>query len=174
MLGPIRQAWRDHWLVKDGREGKAMITEWHWAGHGVVIYEYRVGQNVYTGQDRRSLHNPQYTNSIPGERTVVYYSSSHPWLSAINLPEGVFITGLPVVLLVWFLEAGLLITVINPNSRWALPPDPQRRPFYAAQPSTQFEGSILKDKMRLLGYAILIVFGMVVIEIGLNALSGKK
>jgi hypothetical protein len=170
---PIRQVWRDHWLVKDGQEGTAMITGEHWAGHGVVVYEYRVGQMVYTGQDHRSSQDTRYALVMPGEKSVVYYSASHPWLSAINPPVGVFITGLPVVLLAWFLEVGLLITVVNPKSRWALRFDGQRRP-YAAQPPTQFNGSLFKDRMRLFGYGILIVLAMGAVAIGLNALFGRK
>ncbi|HTT25068.1 MAG TPA: hypothetical protein VMG82_39505 [Candidatus Sulfotelmatobacter sp.] len=46
-LGPIRQVWKDHWLVKDGQRGTATLIKNHWSGHRVVIYEYEVGQKVY-------------------------------------------------------------------------------------------------------------------------------
>ena len=96
---PARELWKDHWLVNDGQEGMAVITKEHWGGHGVVVYRYRVGQNVYTGQDRRSWQSPKYAHVMPGEESVVYFSASHPWLSAINLPRNVVVEGLPVVLL---------------------------------------------------------------------------
>ena len=186
---PIQGVWRDHWLVKDGQQGMAVITRRHWAGHGVVVYQYRVGQKVYTGQDRRSSQNPKYAHVMPGEQSVVYFSASHPWLSAIDLPRGVMISGLPVVLLAWLLEAGLLVTVIDPKSRWALSPTSRRGPLAvkeagdlptgdsgpAAPPLPHLEGwGLLKDKLRLVGYGLLVVFAMAVIEIAINALFGRQ
>jgi hypothetical protein len=50
VFGPIQALWRDHWLVKDGQQGIAVITKENWSGHGVVVYQYRVGQKVYIGQ----------------------------------------------------------------------------------------------------------------------------
>jgi hypothetical protein len=82
----------------------AVITNEHWGGHGVVVYRYRVGQKVYSGQDHRSWQNPKYAHVMAGENTVVYFSSSHPWLSAINLPRNVVIEGLPVMLVAWSIE----------------------------------------------------------------------
>ena len=189
VFAPIHEVWRDHWLVKDGQEGMAVVTKEHWAGHGVVVYQYRVGQKVYSGQDHRSLQNPKYTHVMPGERSVVYFSSSHPWLSAINLPRDVMIGGLPVVLLAWLLEAGLLVTAINPNSRWALSFGGRRGPLAvqqagdsqdvgitrAARPLSHFDGwELLEDKLRLVGYGLLVVLAMAAIEITINALFGRK
>jgi len=87
VYGPVQQVWRDHWLVIDGKEGVGVVTQEHWAGHDVVVYQYRVGSKVYTGQDARSYRNPKYARVMPGEKTVVYFSSSHPWISVINLPD---------------------------------------------------------------------------------------
>lgn len=58
---------------------------------------------------------------------MVYFSASHPWLSAIDRPSIVTIPGLPVVLLAFFV-AGLIVTVINPKHRWALSLSGRRAP----------------------------------------------
>jgi hypothetical protein len=170
VLGPIQQVWKDHWLVKDGQRGIALVTKEHWAGHGVIVYEYRVGQKVYTGQDRRSLQDPKFAHVMPGEKTVIYFSSSHPWLSKIDLPRIVGIDALPVVLLVWFLEAGLIVTIVNPKSRWAVGPGRMGQSS-VAPPSRERDGW---DLLRLIGCGILIVLGMAVIEIGINAIFGRR
>jgi len=79
-----------------------------------------VNQNEYTGQDFRSCQNPKYAHVMVGQQTIVFFSASHPWLSRINLPRTAMVEGLPVLLLTWFLIAMLLITAINPRSKWAL------------------------------------------------------
>lgn len=148
VYAPIRGMWRDHLLVKDGQEGMALITKEHWAGHGVVVYKYRVGQAVYTGQDHRSIQNPTYAHVMPGEKSVVYFSSSHPWISAINLPRRVVIEGLPVVLLVWLIEAGLIVTVINPNSGWAFRLNGKRQLLVAEKGSELQDANIIANHRR--------------------------
>jgi len=120
VVAPARQVWQDYWLVKDGQQTVAVITKEHWAGHDVVVYRYRVNEQEYTGQDHRSYQAPKYVRVMPGEKSVIYFSTSHPWLSAINRPRTVMVEGLPVVLLVWAIEALLIGTVINPRGRWAL------------------------------------------------------
>jgi hypothetical protein len=119
VVEPARQVWQDYWLVRDAQQSEAVITKEHWAGHGVVVYRYSVNHQEYTGQDHRSYQGPKYARVMPGEKSVIYYSSSHPWLSAFNRPRTVLVEGLPVVLLVWFIEALLIATLINPRSRWA-------------------------------------------------------
>lgn len=178
VLGPVRQVWRDHWLVKDGQEGIAVVTKEHWAGHNVVIYQYRVGQKVYGGDDRRSRQNPRYNHVQPGEKTVVYFSASHPWLSAINLPRSVGIQGLPVILLGWLLEAGLLVTVINPRSRWAFNftrPLGEQEAFISSRPSSELGAAkFIKDKLRLVGWALLLVVAMAAFEVAIDSVLGRK
>ena len=170
---PISGLWVQHWLVKDGTPGMAIVTKEHWAGHNAVVYQYRVGQRVYTGQGRRSLHNSKYANVMPGEKTIVYFSASHPWLSAIDLPSFVTIPGLPVALLVWVFEAGFIITVINPKSRWAFDFRGQRRTLIAQQ--SRREGwDMAKDRMLLIGCGVVVVFVMAALGIGINALFGRK
>jgi hypothetical protein len=197
ILAPAETLWRDYWLVKDGQPGMAVVTKEHWAGHNVVVYQYLVGRAVYTGEDRRSLQNPKYAHVMPGEKSIVYYSSSHPWLSAIDLPQHVVIAGLPVVLLAWLIEAGLVVTLINPESPWAFQLNGRRQSFFgkeiggrrdvdairtaderasgSAQPASQFDGwSFFKDKLWLVACAVLIVFAMAAIEIAVNAVLVRK
>ena len=119
IIAPAREAWSNYWLLKDAQEGTAIVTKELWTGHNVVRYRYRVNQKEYTGQDFRSWQDPKYANVLVGEKAPVYFSSTHPWLSALNRPRAL-IEGLPVVILVWFLIALLVVTAINPSSRMAL------------------------------------------------------
>jgi hypothetical protein len=169
----ISGIWVQHWLVKDGTPGMAVVTKEHWAGHNVVVYQYRVGQQVYTGQARRSLQNPKYAHVIGGEKTIVYFSASHPWISAIDLPSIVTIPGLPVVLLAWLLEAGFIITAINPKSRWALDLSGQRRPL-VAKVSQRQGWDMAKDRMLLMGCGVLVVLAIAALAVGANTLFGRK
>ena len=105
IIGPAQEAWSNYWLVKDGQEGTAIVSKELSSGHNVVRYRYRVNQMEYTGQDSRSWQDPKYANVLVGERAPVYFSSSHPWLSALNRPRSAMIEGLPVIVLVWFLIA---------------------------------------------------------------------
>lgn len=120
IIAPAQEAWSNYWLVKDGQEGTAVVTKELWTGHNVVRYRYRVNQKEYTGQDYRSWQDPKYAHVLVGERAPVYFSSSHPWLSALNRPRSVMIEGLPVMILVWCLIALLVLTAINPGGKWAL------------------------------------------------------
>lgn len=120
VIGPVRELWLNYWLIRDGQQSLAIITHAHWAGHGVFVYRYRVNQKTYKGQDYRSYQNPKYANVLPGQETIVYFSSSHPWLSAINMPPVVMFGGLPVMLVAWVFILFLAATAINPKSRWAL------------------------------------------------------
>jgi len=133
---------------------------------------------------------------IKGEKTVVYFSSSHPWLSALDMPRHVGIDGLPVVLLVWFFELGLINTVVNPKNRWAF----GSRNYPRLSATTQGSNSgntdsttknadvtsgtrqaapqfgyweFLKDKLRLVSCGFLVVLAMAAIELGINAIFGR-
>lgn len=149
-----------------------MIIKENWAGHDVVVYEYRVGRTVYTGQSRRNRRDPKYGDVRPGEKSPVYFSLSHPWISAFDPPDYVGIDGLPVIVLVWFIEACLLITVFKPDSKWALNPARRQDATSVAVSTPRREG--LSDVLALVGYAILIVLGMAAVEIGVNFLFGRR
>ena len=120
VVEPVRQVWHDYWLVRDAQQTVAVITKEHWAGHDVVLYRNSVNGQEYEGQDRRSYQGPKYARVMPGENSVIYFSSSHPGLSAINRPRIGMVEGLPVILIAWMIEGLLLGTLINPRGRWAL------------------------------------------------------
>lgn len=172
VVSPVHQIWRDHWLLKDRQQGTGMVIKEHWAGHGIIVYEYRVAQNVYTGQDRRNRRDPKSAFVMPGEKTDVYYSASHPWISALNPSDYVRIDGLPVIAFVWLIEVCLLTTVFKPESKWALNSTRRQEQRSAVVSSPRREG--LADLAMLIGYAILIVLGMAAVEIGVNFIFGRR
>ena len=111
--------WRaDFWLLEDSQPGVAVLTNKYWSGHGIFEYEYVVDQKHYTGRSRRNSEDEKYRNAGVGGKTVVYISASHPWLSSLNKPRSVG-AGWPVVLIALLIEVQFLITIINPNSKWA-------------------------------------------------------
>jgi hypothetical protein len=130
LIGSARESWTNYWLLKDAQQGVAEVTGEAWSGHNVVSYAYRVDQKQFKGADRRSWQDTKYANVQIGGTSVVYFSASHPWLSLINRPRTV-VEGLPVLILVWMIEALLVITVVNPRSRWALKMTGARRVFPA-------------------------------------------
>jgi hypothetical protein len=112
--------WKNHWILKDGQQGIAVVTKVPWTGHKAVAYRYRVNQRDYTGEDARSWQDPRYAHVMVGEESVVYFSSSHPWLSLLNRPRTAMVEGLPVVVLAWLFIILFINTAMNPKSRWAL------------------------------------------------------
>jgi hypothetical protein len=119
LLGYASGVWSDYWLLKDGREGMATVTHPLWTGHNAVAYRYTVEGKEYSGKSGRNYQDPRYMYVQTGEKSVVYYSASHPWLSSLRRPE-VPSQGWPVVLLVVLLAIRAVITIITPQSRWAL------------------------------------------------------
>jgi hypothetical protein len=55
-----------------------------------------------------------------GEASVVYFSSSHPWLSPLNRPRTAMLDGLPAVVLAWLFIILFINTAMNLKSEWAL------------------------------------------------------
>lgn len=183
VYGPARELWLNYWLIRDGQQGVAVVTKEHWAGHDVVIYRYQVNQKTYTGQDSRSYQKPKYAKVMPGEKTVIYFSSSHPWLSAINMPQVVMFSGLPVVLLAWLFMFLFAVTAINPNSRWTLRNRQQTlaekqtgtsQPPNSVSPSPPQPDNFVKDKLKLIAVALLLVIAMFAIDIGVDVLLRPK
>jgi hypothetical protein len=111
-----RSAWTNHWLLRDAQQGSALVTKEHWGGHDVVCYNYKVGQKEYSGHSGRNWKDEKRVQV--GQRTVVFFSASHPWLSLLYVPRGV-LEGLPVILIVLVLEAFAVVTIIAPESGWA-------------------------------------------------------
>ena len=112
--------WTNYWLTKDPQQGEAIVTKVLWTGHNAVAYHYWVNQKEYAGEDGRNWQDPRYAKVGVGEKSVVYFSVSHPWLSRLTLPRSAMVEGLPVILLAWCFIVLFLITAINPYSKWAL------------------------------------------------------
>jgi hypothetical protein len=112
--------WRQHWILKDGQQGMAVVTQV--LSHDSITYRYVVSLKDFTGRDFRSWQDPRYAHVGIGEHTVIYFSTSHPWLSLINRPRGDVPEGLPLLILVWFIAARLFIAAIKPKSKWAFGP----------------------------------------------------
>jgi hypothetical protein len=177
VLGPARELWLNYWLVGDGQQSVAVITHADWAGHGVFVYRYRANQKTYTGQDPRSYQNPKYANVLPGQETVVYFSSSHHWLSAINMPSVVMFRGLPVVrwpgCLYFFSSLPQSIQkaaghCVTDSSLWRL----ARSANSVAATASQSDDFVI-DKHKAVGWALLIVLAMAAIVIGVDALLAR-
>jgi hypothetical protein len=111
-----QDAWTNYWLLRDARQGNALVTKEHWSGHDNVVYQYVVEQREYSGRSSRNWKDAKKVHV--GERTVVYFSASHPWLSLLYMPDTALV-GLPVIVLVLVLEIFAVITIIRPKSRWA-------------------------------------------------------
>jgi hypothetical protein len=118
--------WRaDYWLLTDSKQGIALITNKYWGGHGVYEYEYEVNQHKYAGRSRRNFKEEKYRNVGPGGTSIVFYSDSHPWLSALDRPDAVG-TGWPFLLVALPIEFLLILTATNPKSKWALKTDTRK------------------------------------------------
>jgi hypothetical protein len=108
-----------YWLSNDGRQATARVIKEHWAGHDAVVYEYAVNGTQYTGVSSRTWKDPKYSHVQPGEETPVFYSESHPWISLLYMPDG-YLDGWPFDLGVNAIGFLAIVTLINPNHRWAL------------------------------------------------------
>ena len=116
-------AWRwrtDYWVLADGQPSMALITGESWAGHGVVDYEYEVHRTKYTGRSQKNWREEKYRRVGLGGKSIVYFSTSHPWLSALDRPETVGVGWPVVVLVVLPIELFFVVTLVAPKSKWAL------------------------------------------------------
>jgi len=120
VLDEAQTWWTQRWILKDGQQGMAIVAKVR--DHNSVVYRYRIDQKEFTGADFRDSGDPRYAHVGIGERTAIYFSSSHPWLSLIKLPRSQMPEGLPFLLLVWFVAARLFIAAIKPRSKWAYGP----------------------------------------------------
>ena len=113
-----REAWTSYWLLKDSQKGIATLTGEHWSGHKTVDYKYVVDGKEYLTHGARNWDDPKYKDAQIGQESVVYFSTSHPWLSQLSMPRAI-LEGAPIVLIVVILELFAIITIINPTSGWA-------------------------------------------------------
>jgi len=120
-----------YWLRTDSQQGIAKVTADYWGGHGQVVYYYDVNQKHYTGISGTNWKDPRYDNVRPGGKAVVYYSASHPWLSALYMPDTV-VEGLPVLIIAFLIELVAIVTIIYPGSGWAFDLSEKKRDKNAA------------------------------------------
>lgn len=137
-------AWTNYWLLVDGQQGLALITGEHWSGRRQFTYSYAVDKKNYYGFSHRNSRNKQYSEVGIGGMSVVFFSASHPWLSLLYEPDAV-IKGWPVHVLVIILEWIAIVTVINPESRWAFNLDATNRDRNKSVASQAFNGTKKSD-----------------------------
>ena len=118
VFGGIVDSCHRYLLIDNHAIGTATITGKHWSGHGLYNYRYRVGGKEYTGTSRGDYKNARYPSGV-GDTMLVYYSVDHPSVSSLFVPESVIIA-LPWYVIVSILWLFFLITVINPDSKWAM------------------------------------------------------
>jgi hypothetical protein len=118
LVVPFRDVWTNYWLLRDGRQGTAVVTDAR--DHGSVGYRYCVDGRWYDGSGHRSVQDRHYANVTPGESTVIYYSASHPSVSQIDHPITMVDGAWPVIIIfMWPFEFMALATVINPGGRFS-------------------------------------------------------
>ena len=114
----VRTDWVNFWLTIDLKKTQATVV--NQLSHEVVVYTYIVNNKNYSGQSQRDPSKYPVTNI--GDKTVVNYSLSHPWLS--SLQEPVFpaggIWGIFVLTVGVLIESLIVATILNPKGRWAL------------------------------------------------------
>jgi len=111
----LHACWISFWLTQDSAQVMATIVSEK--SHGVVGYNYVVAGREYTGQGQRSRN--QYQNVHLGERSLVFFSSSHPWFSSLETPAFPP-SGLIVFTGALLMEMLFVMTVITPKGKWAL------------------------------------------------------
>ena len=102
--------------MKDGLQGMAAITQEH--SKRIMDYKYTVDQKEYEGKSRSNWEG-EYKGVRVGDACVMYFSASHPWLSALYKPRAV-VEGLPALIVALLFESFFIATVINPKGKWAL------------------------------------------------------
>jgi hypothetical protein len=101
-----------YWLKRDAQQGMATIAKER--QHGVVDYKYSVDGQNYTGISQRNWDIEKYRYVGVGQESIVYYSSSHPWLSSLETPQFPT-TGTIFLLMATPLECMLLFMAILPG-----------------------------------------------------------
>src|SRR5271156_2153196 len=69
-----------YWLSLDAKQTMARITKVHSQG---VNYKYSVDGKEYSNESQR---NWEHDVGV-GQESIVFYSSSHPWLSSVTKPR---------------------------------------------------------------------------------------
>jgi hypothetical protein len=116
LVDPFRAVWTNYWLLRDGRQVNAAVTDIR--EHGSVGYRYRVNGNEYT----TSAYCPHEgrASCIAGEYITAYYSASHPSVSRIRPTVSMFDGAWPaIIFFVWPFEFMAIATVVSPRCKWA-------------------------------------------------------
>jgi hypothetical protein len=101
-----------YWLSLDAKQTMALITKVHGQG---VNYKYSVDGKEYSNESQRNWEH----DVGAGQESMVFYSSSHPWLSSVTTPQFQPL-GAIVLLIALIAEFLIVITAINPKSTLAL------------------------------------------------------
>jgi hypothetical protein len=113
----VRGVWTDHGLNKDATTTSALITQVH--PKRVFDYRYTVNGKEYTGTSIRAWEDEKVHQLQVGEKTTVFYSTSHPWLSSLQTLRVTW-AALPFVVLFLLLELFLLAVLVDPKGRWSV------------------------------------------------------
>ena len=116
------RVWTAYWLLQDGREGTAVITQEVVAKEQGLRYGYTVNGHNFDGGPFGSPNDERERQILDARRTQrlpVYYSESHPWLSNLYRPTqkglnvALFYVALPLVVF----PVGIGIAIWN-RPRW--------------------------------------------------------
>ncbi len=111
LIIPFREAWTNYWLSRDGRHARGVVT----AEGAALGYRYRVDRIEY-----RACCYKIGLGMAPDESVTVYYSASHPSVSALKLPVSMADGAWPVMILIgWPFEFMAIATVVSPRGKWA-------------------------------------------------------
>ena len=133
LFGQARTVWRKYWLLRDGQQSTALVT-WKY-GHELVDYSFRANGKEYKGTDREKYVSQEhrYEDVTLGGEAVVYFSTSHPWLSSLARPDSILPDGFLGVIVFLVFDILLIRLLIDPDSKNVYA-DPRRAA--ASGPST--------------------------------------
>lgn len=107
----LRNAYISYWVLNDG----AVITVE--GNKGKVYYTYSVAGVTYSGRSLRDWRDERYSQVVIGDRSPMWYSISHPWLSSLPKPESLA-SGLPLLIIFLPLELFFLFVIFGVADHW--------------------------------------------------------
>lgn len=116
----VHGVWTDYWLTKDGKTTSALITQVH--PKREFDYRYTLNGKEYAGTSAREWEDEKEHGLQAGEKTTVFFSASHPWLSSLQTPRDTWAAwaGFPFVALMLLIELFCLAVLLDPKGRWAV------------------------------------------------------
>lgn len=109
LLGTVRGVWEDLCILEDGTRGVAAVGAPRWGSGKSVHYRYKVDGHIY----RAVGHTRHFDAFRAPHELPVYYSSSRPWLSRLDMPDEHPVWGaLPIVIIILLFEFMLLIAIV--------------------------------------------------------------